>query len=153
MLTKSRGLHFRQNVKPLTFEVAEINLGNFLAVSQRFRRDPKRCCPKKEKVKQRCINPLFAMKLLRGSFLQEQIKTRYVTFSCYVISSDIVYDIICNIMKSVALYHTAISCIISCIWYCLWYHRKMYDIINRINIIWNKNLISCRLSYMISYLL
>jgi len=30
LLTKSRGLHFRQNVKPLTFEIAEINLGNFL---------------------------------------------------------------------------------------------------------------------------
>ncbi len=30
MLTKSRGLHFRQNVKPWTFEIAEINFSNFL---------------------------------------------------------------------------------------------------------------------------
>jgi len=30
LLTKSRGLHFRQNVKPQTFEVAEINFGNFI---------------------------------------------------------------------------------------------------------------------------
>ncbi len=30
LLTKSRGLHFRQNVKPRTFEIAGINFGNFL---------------------------------------------------------------------------------------------------------------------------
>ncbi len=30
LLTKSRGLHFRQNIKLQTFEIAEINWGNFL---------------------------------------------------------------------------------------------------------------------------
>jgi hypothetical protein len=29
LLTKSRGLHFRDNVKPLTFEIAGINFDNF----------------------------------------------------------------------------------------------------------------------------
>jgi hypothetical protein len=31
LITRSRGLHFRQNVKPWTSDIAEIKFGNFLA--------------------------------------------------------------------------------------------------------------------------
>ncbi len=85
-------------------KLLESILITFLVGSQRFRRDPKRCCPqKKEKVKLRCIKPLFAMKLLRGSssFLQEQIKTRYVTFSIWLLTC---YDL--NVYERKMVYET-----------------------------------------------
>jgi hypothetical protein len=66
---------------PLTLEIAEMNLGNFLGCFTTIQKRFEAMLSKKGKVKPRCINPLIAMKLLRVSFLQEQTKARYVTFS------------------------------------------------------------------------
>ncbi len=62
----------------------------FLAVSQRFRTDPKRCCPKKGK-SEATLNktPLcheIAPRFFFARAKTQQIKTRYVTFSRWLLT-------------------------------------------------------------------
>ena len=49
MSTKSRGLLFRLNIKPQTFEIAEINFGNSIGLSTPIQNRPEAMLSEKEK--------------------------------------------------------------------------------------------------------
>jgi hypothetical protein len=72
---------FRQNVKPQTFEIAEINFGNFLGCFTTIQKRSEAILSKKGKSEATLYKTPLCHEISPRFFWQEQIKTRYVTFS------------------------------------------------------------------------